>query len=192
MKRAIALTGSIATGKSSVATFLKLFGYEVIDADEIAHQLLDKHKKEIERLFGKEIVEKDGVNRRKLGDIVFNNPREREKLEKFLHPKIRKVIFSLSENLDKKGVNYFIEIPLFFETKAYPIKRIVVVYAPKEIQIKRLTQNNGLSTQEALKRIEAQLYIEYKKKLADFVIDNSKDLKHLQKEVEKFLRKLER
>jgi len=87
-------------------------------------------------------------------------------------------------------VPYIIDIPLFFETKNYPIKKVVLVYAPKDIQLSRLIKREGLSKEEAIKRIDSQIDIEKKKEKATYIIDNSKDFKYLQKEVDKFVEKV--
>lgn len=186
LRYAVALTGSIATGKSTVCNLLKLHGFHIIDADTIAHEILDQNVDAILKLFGKEYVNQKGVDRKALGKLVFHNRAEREKLEHLLHPQIRREILHRAKLEERFKVPYIIDIPLFFERKSYPISPVVVVYAPKELQLKRLMERERLPREEALKRIELQIDIEEKKELADYVIDNSKDLKHLQCEVERF------
>ena len=186
-KYAIALTGGIATGKSTVCNLLKLYGFAIIDADEIAHGVLDENYNKIEELFGKEFVKENRVDRKKLGSLIFGNNTQRLKLEKLLHPLIRKKIEILSEKLDSFKVPYFIDIPLFFEKKGYDIKKSVLVYAPKDIQLQRLVKREGKSLKDAKKIVDVQMDIENKKELADFIVDNTKDLKHLQSEVERLV-----
>ena len=190
-KYAIALTGGIATGKSTVCNILKLYGFSIIDADKIAHKVLEEQKKTISTLFGKEYIKDNKVDRKKLAKLIFSNKEAKKSLEKLLHPLIKERITKESIKLEKYQVPYIMDIPLFFETKNYPIKRVMVVYAPKEIQLKRLMKREGLDEVKAKKRISSQIDIEEKKKLATFIIDNSKDLKHLQKEIEKFIQKVE-
>ncbi len=190
-KYAIALTGGIATGKSTVCNILKLYGFSIIDADKIAHKVLEEQKESISKIFGKEYIKDNKVDRKKLAKLIFSNKEAKNSLEKLLHPLIKERITKESLKLEKYKVPYIIDIPLFFETKNYPIKRVVVVYAPKVIQLKRLIKREGLDEVEAKKRISSQMDIEEKKKLATFIIDNSKDLKHLQKEIEKFIQKVE-
>jgi len=184
---AIALTGGIATGKSTVASLLGLGGLRVIDADAIAHKLLDSNSEWIARRFGPEYVSNGKVDRSALGKLVFSDTDAKALLEAFLHPKIREAIEAESEKQDGFRFPYIIDIPLFFETGAYDIKNCVVVYAPKEIQLKRFMKRNGFSKEESLRRIESQMDIEEKKKRATWVIDNSADLKHLQQECENFV-----
>lgn len=185
---AIALTGGIATGKSTTASLLKLHGFAVIDADAIAHRLLDQNAKTVAKLFGTEFIREGKVDRAMLGRLVFSNEEARKRLEAFLHPLIRQEIEKKSERLDGFKIPYFIEIPLFFETRSYPIAVSVLVYAPKNTQFERLTERKGMDKEEALRRIESQMDIEEKKKLATYIIDNSKDLKNLQSEVERLIK----
>ncbi len=190
IRYAIALTGGIATGKSTVANLLKLFGFHIIDADTIAHQVLEESKEEIAKIFGQKYIKEGRVDRKALAKLIFGNKEERQRLEHLLHPKIKKRILDLAKKEERFNVPYFIDIPLFFETRNYDISPVVVVYAPKELQLERLTKRERLSKEEAMRRIEAQIDIEKKKEMADFVIDNSKDLKHLQSEVERFVQKI--
>ncbi len=186
MKNAIVLTGGIATGKSTAAALMQLLGFRVIDADKIAHEVLNRCHKEISSAFGSEFVNNGIVDRKKLGALVFANRDKRLKLESIVHPKIRAEILTQAEKQESFGKPYLIDIPLFFERKdAYSFEKVLVVYAPKEIQLKRLIQREGFSEKEAMQRIEAQLTIESKKENATFLIDNSKDLAHLQKECER-------
>ncbi|OHD97901.1 MAG: dephospho-CoA kinase [Sulfurimonas sp. RIFCSPHIGHO2_12_FULL_36_9] len=187
---AIALTGGIATGKSTVASLLALNGMRVIDADAISHEILDASREWVRENFGDEFVEGAKVNRAKLGQIIFSNSEAKKKLEAFLHPKIRAEIEQRSIKQDAFKFPYLIDIPLFFENGAYDIKESVVVYTPKNIQLERFMKRNGYSKEESLRRMESQMDIEEKRKRATWVIDNSKDLKHLQRECEEFVEKI--
>lgn len=184
-KYAIALTGSIATGKSSVATIFRSFGFDIIDVDKIAHSLLDENYLNISKLFGEEYIEDKKVNRKLLGKIIFSNREAKDKLEKLLHPLIYQEIKSLSIEKDKFKKPYIIDIPLFFETNRYPIKRTIVVYTPKDKQLHRLMIRDNSSKEEAQQRIDNQIDIEEKKLKATYLIDNSQDLKFLQEECDK-------
>ena len=178
---AIILTGSIATGKSTVASLLKLYGYTIISADEVAHKLLEKYSNEIKDMFGTS-------ERKELGKIVFNNESKRKQLEEFIHPKIKEYILNESKKLEKFNIPYFLDIPLYFETGNYnEFKKVVVVYTPQNIQIQRLAKRNNISLDEAKKLVNLLINIEEKKQKANYLIDNSKDLKHLQKEVDNFI-----
>ncbi|SHO80472.1 Dephospho-CoA kinase [hydrothermal vent metagenome] len=182
---AIALSGGIATGKSSATTILMLYGFRFIDADKIAHKLLDLRYRDIANMFGDEYIIDDKVNRRELGKLIFANQSKREELEEFLHPLIYNEIEAQATIQDKFKKPYIIDIPLFFEKNRYPIKNSIVVYASREQQIDRVISRDGFSKSEAIERIDAQMDIEEKKSKATFIIDNSKNLKHLQDECER-------
>ena len=184
-EHAIVLTGGIATGKSTVSSLLRKKNFEVIDADSIAKEILPLHVKAVEALFGDTVVKGGVIDRKALGNLIFSNKTEREKLNNFLHPLIREEIFQRSELLEATKKPYIIDIPLYFESSGYHCKVIVVVYAPVEVQRKRLMIRENFNKEEAQKRIDAQISIEEKKVLADFLINNSFDMKFLEEEIEK-------
>ncbi len=184
-KHAIALTGSISTGKSTTVKLLKASGFHIIDADTIAHQILDEQYQAIEEMFGKAFVKDGKVDRKALGSVVFSEEEKRKKLEALLHPLIYDEIKRLSMEEDKLGKPYFIDIPLFFESRRYPIERSLVVYATQEQQLERLINREGYTKEEALKRINTQIPVEKKRKLATYVIDNSGTLTQLGQECER-------
>jgi len=189
-KYAIVLTGSIATGKSTVAKFFSFFGFIVIDADSIAHTILDQEHHAIAQMFGEKFVKNNKIKRKKLGKLIFKDKTKKEALEDLLHPLIFKEIERLSEIEDKYEKPYLVDIPLFFETKRYPIDASLVVYANKEVQLKRLMQRDGYCKKEALSRIQSQIDIEEKRKQATYVIDNSGDLMQLKDAFEKVKEKI--
>jgi len=186
-EHAVVLTGGIATGKSTAATLFSLYGFRIIDADRIAHEVLERSAPQIAERFGEEILLPDGgVDRKALGARVFADPKERKALEAMVHPPIREEILRRSEEQERFGKPYLIDIPLFFESGGdYPIERIVVVYAPRETQLRRLTAREGMSEADALRRLDAQLDIEEKKRRATWVVDNSGDLAQLAAECER-------
>ena len=184
-KYAIALTGGIATGKSTVTSLFMLHGFLTIDADKIAHKLLDIHSEKIAKIFGDEYVEESKVLRKKLGFLIFNNESEKIKLEQFIHPLIKDAIIDEAKIFESQHKPYLIDIPLFFEKQHYNINKSIVVYTSKETQIERLMKRDNSTKEEALSRINNQMDIEEKKNLADYVIDNTQNLKFLQNEVER-------
>ena len=187
---AIALTGSIATGKSTVSGYFTSFGFTVIDADTIAHKILDEQYEVIVQMFGKGISKNAKVDRKALGSIVFSDVRERKKLESLLHPFIFDEIENQATKEDRLKKPYFIDIPLFFETKRYPIHKSLVVYTPKLEQLKRLMQRDGYTKKEAASRIEMQMDIEEKRMQATYVIDNSMDILQLKDECKRVKEKI--
>jgi len=185
---AIALTGGIATGKSTVASLLGLSGLRIIDADKISHTILDQNVAWVQEHFGAEFITPRGkVDRAALGKLVFSDENKKAELEAFLHPLIREEIKRQSEKQDRFKYPYLIDIPLFFEGNAYNIKDSVVVYTPAEVQLERFMKRNGFSKEESLRRIASQMPIDEKKAKATWVIDNSQNLKHLQKECYAFV-----
>ena len=186
-KNAIALTGGISTGKSTVCNLFKLHGFLTIDADKIAHKLLDENSHKIATMFGEQYVENGKVLRKELGKIIFSNEENKLKLEGLLHPLIKEEIIKESKVFEEQNKPYFVDIPLFFEKMHYPIPKSLVIYTPKDLQIERLMKRDNIDEAEARLKISNQMDIEEKRKLADMVIDNSKDLKHLQNEVERII-----
>ncbi len=187
-KYAIALTGGIATGKSTVASLLGLSGLRIIDADAISHKILDENAAWVKAHFGEEFITPRGkVDRPELGKLVFADKAKKEELENFLHPLIREEIERQSEKQDGFKYPYLIDIPLFFESSAYDIEDSVVVYTPADVQLERFMKRNGFSEEESKRRIASQMPIDEKKARATWVIDNSLNLKHLQKECADFV-----
>ncbi len=187
-ENAIVLTGGIATGKSSVCSLLNLYGFQIIDADKIAHQMLEKHVDKISDIFGEEYIKEGKVDRKKLGSLIFNNFKSRQSLENLLHPLIKEEILKQSLLCESKDIPYIIDIPLFYEKNNYDISEVIVVYCDKKQQMQRLIDREGYTKKEAQNRIDAQLDIDIKKEKASFVIDNTKDLKYLQNQVEIFMK----
>ena len=190
---AYVITGSIASGKSTVVNLLKERGFSVIDADLIAHEQLEICKGEIIREFGEQILDEAGkIDRKKLGAIVFREPKKLKNLEQILHPKIKAEILSKASQLEHLGQVYFVDIPLFFEKKERyaEFKNVAVIYTPKELLLSRLMSRNALSLEDAKARVELQIDIEQKRKMAKFVIDNSNDRENLKLELEKFLKQI--
>ena len=148
-KNAIALTGGISTGKSTVCNLFKLHGFLTIDADLIAHRLLDENSDKIASMFGEKYVENGKVIRKELGKIIFSNEENKLKLEALLHPLIENEIIKESKIFEEQNKPYFVDIPLFFEKMHYPIPKSLVIYTPKDIQIQRLMKRDNIDENEA-------------------------------------------
>ena len=189
---AVALTGGIATGKSTVSKHFMNAGFTVIDADRIAHQVLDEAANKVASLFGSEVLQEGRVDRKALGRIVFNDTQQRRALETLLHPLIYDEILQLSEREDKKKKPYLIDIPLFFETARYNTSKVIVVYALQTQQIERAMLRDGLSREEVERRIATQIDIEEKKKRATYLIDNSKDEMQLHRESRRLINEIQK
>lgn len=181
----IVITGSIGSGKSTVCKILKEHGYTIVDADKIARELINP--KIIDNLFGKEYIKDQEVDRKVLGKLIFNNKEQRDKLNRYIHPLIREKICHDVKKLAQAQIKYVVDIPLYFESGHYDAKIVAVVYCPKALLIERLAQRENFSKEEAILRIENQIDIEDKRKMADFVIDNSQDFEHLLGETKRFM-----
>ena len=188
-KHAIVITGSIGSGKSAVCEILRERGFEIIDADSIAHEQLNSCADEIAAEFGDEVLNGSKIDRKKLGALAFKDAGKLKILERILHPKIRLEILSRAAKLESAGRTYFVDIPLFFERRdAYKeFSRVAVVYAPKDTLISRVMKRNELSYDAAKHRVELQIDIEQKRAAANFTIENTGDFENLKNETLKFL-----
>lgn len=189
---AIALTGGIATGKSTVVSFLKSWGYEIIDADSIAHEILDAQYLEVAKLFGQEFIQDKKVKRPALGKIIFGNEQNKKALESLLHPLIFAKIKRLSNIEEKKQKYYFIDIPLFFETSRYEIAKVLLIYTAPKIQLQRLMARNDFSKEDAKLRIQSQIPIDEKVAKSTYLIDNSATLTDLENTIRNVLKDIEK
>lgn len=186
----VAITGSIACGKSTVSNYLINKGYNVVDADKIGHNILleEAVKKEILNIFSADVFENGEVNRKKLGEVVFQNNEKLKQLNAITHPIIKKQIELAMVN--KKLV--FLDIALLFEGDFVDlVDKVIVVHINKEEQLKRLMKRNNFSYDQAIARISSQMDSEEKVKLADYVIDNSGTIEETHNQIEKILIKLE-
>lgn len=191
----IGLTGSIASGKSTVSKMLKKKGFPIVDADEIARLVVEPGSpvlQEISRVFGQGILRSDGsLNREKLGRQIFGNVEERQKLNGIIHPAIRQEMLRQKEQLISTGSNTVImDIPLLFESKLQSfVDKIIVVSVTAEIQKERLIARNVLSEEEADARIRSQLSIEEKELSADAVLFNNGPVEETESQLTEVLSK---
>lgn len=191
----IGLTGSIASGKSTVSTMLKRKGFPIVDADEIARQVVELGSpvlQEISRVFGESVLQADGsLNRVKLGEIIFNDEEMRQKLNSIIHPAIRQEMLKQKDEWLAGGANTVImDIPLLFESKLQSfVDTIIVVSVTPEIQKERLIARNVLSEEEADRRIQSQLPVKEKEKAADAVLFNNGTVEETQKQLDSLLLK---
>ena len=193
----IGLTGGIATGKSTVADMFNNYGIPVVDTDKISFDLLRKGcnaYNEVLALFGKEILlTNNDVNRKKLGRAIFNDNVKRKKLNSIIHPKVRSITLSEVKKHEELGANIIvIDVPLLFETDFVKlVDKTIVVYTTPKLQIERLIGRDSIKKDYALLKIESQMPIEDKVKLADYVIDNSSSVLTTRKEFNKVIKELE-
>ena len=174
------LTGGIATGKSTVAGMFRGMGAAIIDADQIAREVVQPQAEAwhaVVEVFGADILTPDNeIDRPRLGQVVFNDPQARQQLEAILHPIIHKTMVQQRRTLVQAGRHALIleDIPLLFEKEQENrFKEVIVVYVPESLQIKRLMQRDKLDAQEAQARLDSQISIEIKRLMATRLIDNS-------------------
>ncbi|MFM2024648.1 MAG: hypothetical protein RLZZ56_661, partial [Actinomycetota bacterium] len=189
----VGLTGGIASGKSSVADVWEHLGAEVVDADELAREVVLPGSVGLSRIteeFGADILSSDGtLNRKSLADRIFSDSEKREKLESILHPLIRKLAAEKFEATNADLVVYV--IPLLAETKSdLPFDYIVTVEAPEEDQIQRMTEFRGMSRDEANARIRAQAKPAERANVADRILNSNQSLKLLQKDASRLFSEL--
>ena len=192
----VGLTGSLATGKSTVAAMFQKLGAQVIDADAIAHQLIQPQGlcfNSVVKLFGPDILSRECIDRTKLAAIVFQDGRKRKELEEIIHPAVCKEIIKQVQ-LFKKGTQgkiFIMDVPLLFETGLHHyVDLSVVVKTTQKQQIDRAVDRLHITQVQARQRIKAQMSLREKIKLADIVIDNRDNIRYTQKQVEGIWQKL--
>ena len=176
----VGLTGGIASGKSLVSRMFRDLGAHIIDADRIVHELFapgQQVREEVIGHFGEEILREGGcVDRRKLGEIVFNDAGKRAWLNSCLHPKVFEAYHARVKRLAKqepKAITVF-DAALLFETGFHKnMDRTVVVYADEHQQLSRLQERNGLTREQAIVRLKSQMPLDEKSNHADYVINNT-------------------
>jgi len=178
----IGLTGNIASGKSAISYILKNLGAEVLDMDKIGKQIQEvNYKKVIEKIekrFGKEIIENEKINRKKLGSIVFSDKQALIDLNSIMIPLMtEKLKRTIDENRKKETKVLVVDAAILFEANWDKfVDYVWVVYVPRETQINRLIKREKITQEEAIMRVDSQESIDEKIEKADVVIDNSKNL----------------
>ncbi len=178
----IGLTGNIASGKSAISYILKNLGAEVVDMDKIGKQIQEvNYKKVIEKIekrFGKEIIENEKINRKKLGSIAFSDKQALIDLNSIMIPLMtEKLKRTIDENRKKETKVLVVDAAILFEANWDKfVDYVWVVYVPRETQINRLIKREKITQEEAIMRVDSQESIDEKIEKADVVIDNSKNL----------------
>jgi len=193
----IGLTGGIGSGKSSVAEMFKDEGAWVIDFDYLARVVVEPDTPawgDIVDYFGQEILFPDRtLNRSKLAEIVFSDAQSRKALEGFTHPRIFEKRDTLLKDIKSKDPNalVIVDVPLLFELSLNKnFDKIILVYVSRDVQIERAIKRDALLKEEVEERLKAQINIEKKKLLSDYIINNEESLKNTRDQVRKVIHEL--
>jgi dephospho-CoA kinase len=179
MTLVIGLTGGIASGKSTVSNMLKEMKIPVVDADVEARLAVMKGEPAYSKIiatFGRDILlEDEEIDRQKLGSIIFHQAEKRMLLNEIVHPEVRKRMIGQVEKAKESGEEVVVlDIPLLFESKlTYMVEKTILVYVDYDIQLQRLMERNNLRVEDAKARIQSQMPLNEKIKLAVAVIDNN-------------------
>lgn len=175
----IGLTGGIASGKSTVSNMIIEHGLPVVDADLMAHLVVEPGEAAYDQIvthFGRDILNDNNcINRTTLGEIIFNNKDERYVLNSIVHPEVRKKMREEMNRYLREGYQHVVlDIPLLFESRLTDwADRTLVVYVDPAVQLERLMSRNKLTKEEAMSRIASQMPLEEKKERADALINNN-------------------
>jgi dephospho-CoA kinase len=193
----VGLTGNIASGKSCACSLFAEWGAHIIDADRVVHELLACGARTYDKIveaFGAQILDRNmNIDRRRLSRIIFFDEKQRMLLNRLTHPEIHGEILRRISDLEQQssGGIVIVDAALTVETGSYKMyHRLIVVACDPALQLSRLMNRDALTEEEAKARIASQMPIEEKIKLADYVIDNSGDLKQMRDQVEAVYRDL--
>lgn len=193
----VGLTGGIASGKSTISQVFKEAGVPVICTDELARLAVMPDTPaldELRRVFGEEFLDSQGnLNREAMARAVFSDEENRKRLESIVHPRVASEASKRMREFRRQGYRIVVmDVPLLYEVGWDRIcDCVVVVYAPREIQAERLILRDGISVEDARRRLDAQMSIEEKKERARFVIDNSGTVEESRSQALSILRQLE-
>ncbi|KAF1292134.1 dephospho-CoA kinase [Candidatus Enterococcus leclercqii] len=188
----LGVTGSIATGKTTAVNVFKEFGIPVVDGDQVARKIVAPNEPALAAIvstFGQEMLTKTGqLNRKRLGDIVFNDPQKRKQLDDLLDGYLREEILRQIRTSAAQAPLVVADIPLLFE-RGYEqyMDQVAVVYIPQTLQLARLMSRDQLSKKEAQQRIDSQLSIEEKAARGDWVIDNQGEPSQTRQQIQDWL-----
>lgn len=191
----IGLTGGMGSGKSTVADCLRSNGIPVIDADVIAHKIMNEESTldKIHEIFGKNVFDKDGsLNKVKFSSVLFTNTVKRKKLNEFVHPKVWDEMMNETEKYVTEGSKViFLDVPLLIESGWHTrVNETWLVKADYNERIERLSLRTNLSTEEIKKRIEIQMPESEKEEYADKIINNGGTIEETEKQVIEELQKI--
>lgn len=189
----IGLTGSIASGKSTIAEMLKSYGFPIVDADLVARQVVEPGSETLTKIaeaFGPEVISADGtMDREKVGAIIFHDPEQRTVLNSIIHPAIRaEMIRQRDEHVANGEQVVVMDIPLLFESKLqHFVEKILVVAVSESVQLERLMKRNLLDEVDAVARIKSQLPMQEKIDGADAVVYNDGTVEESEQQLKEIL-----
>lgn len=197
MSRLVGITGGIATGKSTVTNMFRALGAKVLDADEIAREVVAPGSPALLEIKARwpDVIGPDGaLDRKKLAAHIFSKPEDRKALDAITHPRIQAQVLERTHALWDAGERVvFYDAPLLIENKLHELlEGVVLVVVPKDVQLQRLMQRNGLTKEEAEARVASQMPLEDKKRHARWLIDNSGSLEQTRAQVEKVWQEVKR
>jgi len=195
----VGLTGGVASGKTAVSQILKEEGAYIINADQIARELVLPHKpawSELIRAFGQEILQEDGsIQRKKLADKVFADPKQRKFLNQILHPRIKEEMDRRAKEIGEKDPEAIVVIdaPLIIELGDHrEMDKLIVVTSTQPQQIERLKDRDGTNPEEALRIVSSQMPLKEKLKFADYVIRNEGSMEETKKRAKEVYQELKK
>jgi dephospho-CoA kinase len=189
----IGLTGGIGSGKSTISSILRSNNFKIIDADLISHHIYDIYPKLLETIkneFGEQFIDENGkLLRRKLGDYIFKYPKRRKTLESIVLPLIKEEILKQLHEYDRIGEKIcIVDAPTLIENNLHEAMDInVLVWTDKATQLVRLIKRDNINEEQAVNRINSQMPLDEKKKLVDFIIDNSSSIEDTKEQVAKLI-----
>lgn len=194
----IGLTGGIGSGKSTISSILREKGIKIIDADVISREVLniyDEINYKIRKAFGESFFDENGkLRRRELGNFIFKDQNKIKKMDEIMIPYIKEEIMKRFDKFRKNGEELCVlDAPTLIEHNMHEIMDInILVWVDYKTQIERVKKRDNLNTEQVLNRISSQMSLNEKKKYADYIIDNSKDLKKTKAQLNIILNNIER
>jgi len=192
--KVLGLTGGIGSGKSMVLSMFANLGAEVIDADQLAREVVEPGQPALEEIataFGRDMLMPDGrLDRGKLARIIFADPVARARLNAITHPRIQERMATEMALRGSRPGLLIVDIPLLYENdRSDTVESVIVVWVDAKTQLRRLTERDGLTPDEARQRIAAQMPLDEKRARADLVVDNSGSRENTRRQVEVIYRR---